>query len=335
MASSLAKAELLISSVLPQIVAQLGSVLTFGDETVSSDIESVKAAQKTCDRFLNGIREVAVAEKMETTVRDLIALVVGDEFDFSTADVWSWRFPTIIRTSSDLQIILRLALGGLPEVISVLKSKKRKAPERDEDEANKSLTNEMLLSAFPQMEGSADTDKLREMMKNLKMDPSNLREQQHLKDAAAAIAAGTDPKQLHKTASGAQDLAGLNRLFTPNSQDRELAINEDGQIVARTSGNSDNRYLWNLKINGLIESMPRDSESRKKAMVYRDSFGPMGEYFPWPTVMTFDTHFRELISSGAVRLCMRQSLHGVEGRLKREGALHTELPNIEYDLLID
>ena len=63
--------------------------MTFGDETVSSDIESVKAAQKTCDRFLNGIREVAVAEKMETTVRDLIALVVGDEFDFSTAGVWS------------------------------------------------------------------------------------------------------------------------------------------------------------------------------------------------------------------------------------------------------
>ena len=68
----MAKAELLISYVLPQVVAQLGSVLTFGDETISSDIESVKAAQKTCDRFLNGIREVAVAEKMETSVRDLI-----------------------------------------------------------------------------------------------------------------------------------------------------------------------------------------------------------------------------------------------------------------------
>ena len=52
----------------------------------------VKAAQKTCDRFLNGIREIAVAEKLETTVRDLIALVVGDEFDFSTEGVWSWNF---------------------------------------------------------------------------------------------------------------------------------------------------------------------------------------------------------------------------------------------------
>ena len=162
-------------------------------------------------------------------------------FDFSTEGVWSWKFPTIIRTPGDLQIIL-LALGGLPEVVSVLKSKKRKAPERDEDEANKSVTDEMLLDAFPRMEGSADTEKLRGMMKNLNMESSSLIEQQQLKDAAAAIAAGTNPKKLHKTASGAQDLAGLSRLFTPYSQDRELAINDDGQIVARTSGNSDNRF---------------------------------------------------------------------------------------------
>jgi hypothetical protein len=72
----------------------------------SLDVESIKAAQKTCDRILNGIREIAVAEKLETTVCDLIALVVGDEFDFSTESVWSWKFPTIIRTPSDLQIIL-------------------------------------------------------------------------------------------------------------------------------------------------------------------------------------------------------------------------------------
>ena len=114
MASSLAKAEMLVGSVLPQIVAQIGSVVTFGEDTVSLDVDSIQVAQKICDRFLKGIREIAVAEKLETTVCELIQLVVGEDFDSSTEDVWSWKFPTIIRTSADLKIILP-ALGGLPD----------------------------------------------------------------------------------------------------------------------------------------------------------------------------------------------------------------------------
>ena len=37
----------------------------------------------------------------------------------------------------------------------------------------------------------------------------------------------------------------------------------------------------------------------------------MGEYFPWPTVMTFDTHFRELISSGAPVDLSAHSIHSL------------------------
>ena len=140
MASSLTKAELLVKSVLPQIAAELESVTTFGECVDSQDVESIKIAQKICDRFLKGIHAIAVTEKLETDVGELIHLMVGEDFDTDSEGVWSWKFPTTFRNPADLKTTL-LALGGLPEVVETLKSKKRKAPERGEDEQNESLNN--------------------------------------------------------------------------------------------------------------------------------------------------------------------------------------------------
>ena len=60
MTSSLAKAEMLVKIVLPQAVVRLKSIKTFGEVVDSRDVESMATAQSACDRFLNGIREVAV-----------------------------------------------------------------------------------------------------------------------------------------------------------------------------------------------------------------------------------------------------------------------------------
>jgi hypothetical protein len=200
----------------------------------------------------------------------------------------------------------------LAEIASVLKSKKCKAPEREEDGKRTSLNNEERISAFPTLVGVSDEDKIRNMMKGLNVDPSSLRDQQQLKDAAAAIASGTDPKQLHTTASGEpRDISGLNNLFAKNHSDRELCVTGDGQIVSRTMGSPDNRFLWTMKANGLIDSLPHNSEARKKAIIYRDSFGLMGEYFSWETVMSFDSHFRELIASGAPVDLTMNSIHSL------------------------
>ena len=76
--TSLTKVDLLVKTVLPQIAAQLESVVTFGEIVDSQDVESIQIAQKTCDRFLKGIHAVAVTEKLDTDVKDLILLVVGD-----------------------------------------------------------------------------------------------------------------------------------------------------------------------------------------------------------------------------------------------------------------
>ena len=309
--TSLTKVDLLVRTVLPQIAAQLESVETFGEIVDSRDVESIQGAQKTCDRFLKGIHAVAVTEKMDADVKELILLAVGDAFDDSDGE-WSWKFPDTFRTPAQLKMTL-LALGGLSECVETLKGKKRKAPEREEGEHNDSLNNESLLQSFPGMTPGAEdpSEKVRVMMKDLSMDPASLRDQTQLKDAAAALAAGTTPSALHKTASGAHDLAGLDSLFNPSNGERALAISENGQLVTRTSGNQDNRYLWNLKLNGMIEEMPRNCEARRKAIVYRDSFGLMGQYFPWEIVMSFDTHFRELISTGAPVEISAHSIHSL------------------------
>ena len=134
MATNLEKAEMLVARVLPQVTAQLESVTTFGVETSSMDIETIECAQNIIDRFLVHMKEIASAEKAEIAVGELITVVVGDAFKVSADGVWTWTFPVRIRTSGDHAAIL-LALGGLPEIISVLKRKnKRKAPDSDGDE---------------------------------------------------------------------------------------------------------------------------------------------------------------------------------------------------------
>ena len=55
-------------------------------------------------------------------------------------------------------------------------------------------------------------------MKNIKMEPADIRNQDQLKAADAAIASGAAPQSMHDTASGASDLAGLDRLFLPLTQ---------------------------------------------------------------------------------------------------------------------
>jgi hypothetical protein len=140
--TSLTKVDLLVKTVLPQIAAQLESVETFGEIVNSQDVESIQIAQKTCDRFLKGIHAIAVTEKLDTDVKELILLVVGDAFDDSDGE-WSWKFPTTFRTPAHLKTTL-LALDGLSECVATLKSKKRKVPEREDGEHNTSLNNESL-----------------------------------------------------------------------------------------------------------------------------------------------------------------------------------------------
>ena len=113
--ASLTKANLLVKTVMPQIAAQLESVETFGDFVNSQDVESIQSAQKTCDRFLKGIHAVAVTEKVDTDVKELIVLAVGDAFDDSDGE-WSWKFPTTFRNPAHLKTTL-LALDGLSDML--------------------------------------------------------------------------------------------------------------------------------------------------------------------------------------------------------------------------
>ena len=99
---------MLVARVLPQVTAQLESVTTFGVETSSMDIETIECAQKIIDRFFVHMKEIASAEKSEIAVGELITMVA-----------------VRIRTSVDHATIL-LALGGLPEIISVLKRKNKR-----------------------------------------------------------------------------------------------------------------------------------------------------------------------------------------------------------------
>jgi hypothetical protein len=303
---------MIVNYVLPQVAAQIGEVSTFGKETSPLDLSRITAAQKSCDRFLAGLQSIAVEEMMTNAVLVFVELVIGEDFQPDKDGVWSWEFPNVLGSTSDLAVIL-LALGGLANVAPVLESKKRKAPEPEEDKPRTSLNNEALLDAFPTLVGATDEDKIRNMMKSLDVNPASLRDQQQLKDAASAIASGTDPKQLHTTASGEpRDISGLNNLFRKNTSDlQQLHVTGDGQIVSRTMGSPDNRFLWTMKANQLIDSLPRHSEARKKAIIYRDSFGLMGEYFSWETVMAFDSHFRELIASGAPVDLTMNSIHSL------------------------
>ena len=71
-------------------------------------------------------------------------------------------------------------------------------------------------------------------MKNIKMEPADIRNQDQLKAADAAIASGAAPQSMHDTASGASDLAGLDRLFSAPNSVRELAITVDVQMYRCT-----------------------------------------------------------------------------------------------------
>ena len=84
MASSLTKAEMLVNTVLPQIVAQLESVSTFGSTTSETDVGSIKVAQVTYDRFLRNVHEIAIAEDLIPVFSDLLAMAFGDNFNVST-----------------------------------------------------------------------------------------------------------------------------------------------------------------------------------------------------------------------------------------------------------
>ena len=301
---------MLVTSVMPQIVAQLESVETFGSSTSETDVGSIRVAQVTSARFLKGVQEIAVAEDLVPVFSDLLAMAFGDNFAVNEDGKWTLVLPDKLRTGADSRAIV-IAFKGMTEIIPALKSKKRKAPdERADLEVNNGLTNEALMDSFPHM-GNVSEEHLRGLMKDLCMDPPSLRDQQKLKDAAAEIAAGTAPKSLHGTASGTQSLIGLDALFSHNNADRTLAINSDNQIVSRTSGSQDNRFIWNTKANTLIESLPPNSEIRKRAIIYRDSFGLIGEYFPWPMVMEFDGQLRELIASGAPVDINMNSIHSL------------------------
>jgi hypothetical protein len=98
------------------------------------------------------VHAIAVEEMMTDAVFEFIELMVGENFQPDVDDVWSWEFPDILGSASDLSVIL-LSLEGLAEIASVLKSKKRKAPEREEDGTRTSLNNEELIGAFPTLVG--------------------------------------------------------------------------------------------------------------------------------------------------------------------------------------
>jgi hypothetical protein len=150
--TSLSRIDVIVKTLLPQVAAQIGAVSTFGKETSSQDLHRITAAQKSCDRFFKGVHAIAVEEMMTDAVFEFIELMVGENFQPDVDGVWSWEFPDILGSASDLSVIL-LSLEGLAEIASVLKSKKRKAPEREEDGTRTSLNNEELIGAFPTLVG--------------------------------------------------------------------------------------------------------------------------------------------------------------------------------------
>jgi hypothetical protein len=184
--TSLSQIGVIVKTLLPQVAAQIGAVTTFGQETSSQDLHRITAVQKSCDRFFKGVHTIAVQEMMTGAVSEFIEMIVGETFQPDVDGVWSWEFPNTLGSSSDLSVIL-LSLEGLAEVASVLKSKKRKEPEHEpeEEKPRTSLNNETLLGVFPTLVGVDDEDKIRNMMKGLDVNPSSLRDQQQLKDAAS------------------------------------------------------------------------------------------------------------------------------------------------------
>jgi hypothetical protein len=75
---------MLVTSVMPQIVAQLESVETFGSSTSETDVGSIRVAQVTSARFLKGVQGIAVAEDLVPVFSGLLAMAFGDNFNVST-----------------------------------------------------------------------------------------------------------------------------------------------------------------------------------------------------------------------------------------------------------
>ena len=132
---------MLVNTVLPQIVAHIESVSTFGSTTSEADVGSIKVAQVTCDRFLKGVHEIAVAENIVPVISELLEDAFGDNFNVTVDDEWTLTLPTRFRTGAD-SIDVVIALGSMTNIISELKSKKRKAPERGDLDVNVGITNE-------------------------------------------------------------------------------------------------------------------------------------------------------------------------------------------------
>ena len=87
------KAEMLVNTVLPQIVAQIESVSTFGSSTSATDVGSIQVAQITCARFLKGVHEIAVAEDLVPVISEVLAMAFGENFNVSTDDAWTLTLP--------------------------------------------------------------------------------------------------------------------------------------------------------------------------------------------------------------------------------------------------
>ena len=67
-------AEMLVDSVLKQVVEYLGSVSTFGDFLAAEDIETHTRAQKIMTRYMAGWMRAAAAEKVEDAMKERLVL---------------------------------------------------------------------------------------------------------------------------------------------------------------------------------------------------------------------------------------------------------------------
>ena len=75
------------------------------------------------------MHEIAIAEDLVPVFSDLLAMAFGDDSNVSTDDTWTLTLPTRFKTGAD-SITVVIALRTMTDIISALKSKKRKAPER-------------------------------------------------------------------------------------------------------------------------------------------------------------------------------------------------------------
>ena len=157
---------MLVNTVLPQIVAQIESVSTFGSTTSDTDVGSIKVAQVTCDRFLKGVHEIAVAENLLPVISELLEDAFGDNFDVTINDEWTLTLPTRFKTGAD-SIAVVIALRTVTSFISALSSKKRKAPERGDLDVNVGITNETLMhDSFPHT-GDTSEERIRMIRRQL------------------------------------------------------------------------------------------------------------------------------------------------------------------------